>query len=156
MTAEEIEAKKFAMASQKEEAERKEREKKEKQAMEEGRILDEDELKPQPTFAGRPDDAKVAGVEPEKSDSLDMGGRIAVNGKAAADSLLAAESKEKADTSWLKNEYVPVTSFIHTLKLDNYRRIYQPTTRLTTSMPPPTTPMRGSWQATPSTTRRSS
>lgn len=125
MTAEEIEAKKFAMASQKEEAERKEREKKEKQAMEEGRILDEDELKPQPTFAGRPDDAKVAGVEPEKSDSLDMGGRIAVNGKAAADSLLAAESKEKADTSWLKNEYVPVTSFIHTLKLDNYRRIYQ-------------------------------
>ena len=125
MTAEEIEAKKFAMASQKEEAERKEREKKEKQAMEEGRILDEDELKPEPTFAGRPDDAKVAGVEPEKSDSLDMGERIAVNGKAAADSLLAAESKEKADTSWLKNEYVPVTSFIHTLKLDNYRRIYQ-------------------------------
>ena len=58
-------------------------------------------------------------------DSLDMGERIAVNGKAAADSLLAAESKEKADTSWLKNEYVPVTSFIHTLKLDNYRRIYQ-------------------------------
>ena len=52
MTAEEIEAKKFAMASQKEEAERKEREKKEKQAMEEGRILDEDELKPQPEVTG--------------------------------------------------------------------------------------------------------
>ena len=30
-----------------------------------------------------------------------------------------------ADTTWLKNEYVPVTSFIHTMKLDNYRRIYQ-------------------------------
>lgn len=125
MTAEEIEAKKFAMASQKEEAERKEREKKEKQALEEGRVLDEADLKKEPTFAGRPDDAKVAGVEPEKSDSLDMGERIAVNGKAAVDSLLAAENKEKEDTSWLKNEYVPVTSFIHTLKLDNYRRIYQ-------------------------------
>ena len=30
-----------------------------------------------------------------------------------------------ADTSWLKNEYVPVTSFIHTMNLKNYRRIYQ-------------------------------
>ena len=125
MTDEEIEAKKFAMASQKEEAERKEREKKEKQAHEEGRELNEDDLKQKPTFAGRPDDAKIAGSEPEKTDSLNMGERIAVNGKAAADSLLAAESKAQEDTSWLKNEYVPVTSFIHTLKLDNYRRIYQ-------------------------------
>ncbi|MBR5036461.1 MAG: putative porin, partial [Prevotella sp.] len=125
MTDEEIEAKKFAMASQKEEAERKEREKKEKQAREEGRELNEDDLKQEPTFAGRPDDAKIAGAEPVKTDSLNMGERIAVNGKAAADSLLAAESKAQEDTSWLKNEYVPVTSFIHTLKLDNYRRIYQ-------------------------------
>lgn len=29
------------------------------------------------------------------------------------------------DTAWMKDEYVPVTSFIHTLKFDNYRRIYQ-------------------------------
>ena len=33
--------------------------------------------------------------------------------------------EEKADTTWLKNEYVPVTSFIHTLNFHNYRRIYQ-------------------------------
>ena len=26
---------------------------------------------------------------------------------------------------WMKNEYVPVTSFIHTMKFDTYRRIYQ-------------------------------
>ncbi len=37
----------------------------------------------------------------------------------------SAPEEAPADTSWLKNEYVPVTSFIHTLKLDNYRRIYQ-------------------------------
>ena len=26
---------------------------------------------------------------------------------------------------WMKNEYVPVTSFIHTVRFDNFRRIYQ-------------------------------
>lgn len=45
--------------------------------------------------------------------------------KATADSLLAVEQKTKADTAWLKNEFVPVTSFIHTMQFDNYRRIYQ-------------------------------
>ena len=63
------------------------------------------------------------GAEPAKGTA--GGERIAVNGKAAADSLLAMQRKEKEDTAWLKNEYVPVTSFIHTLKFDNYRRIYE-------------------------------
>ena len=26
---------------------------------------------------------------------------------------------------WMKKEFVPVTSFIHTIQFDNYRRIYQ-------------------------------
>ena len=34
---------------------------------------------------------------------------------------LAKDSTQK----WMKDEYVPVTSFIHTLRFDNYRRIYQ-------------------------------
>ena len=42
-----------------------------------------------------------------------------------SDSLLATQKKEQADTAWMKTEYVPVTSFIHTLKFDNYKRIYQ-------------------------------
>ena len=29
------------------------------------------------------------------------------------------------DTVWMKDEYVPVTSFIHTLQLNHYRRIYE-------------------------------
>lgn len=33
--------------------------------------------------------------------------------------------EEPLDTTWLKNEYVPVTSFIHTLNFKNYKRIYQ-------------------------------
>ncbi len=32
---------------------------------------------------------------------------------------------EPADTTWTKNEYVPVTSLIHTAKFDNDRHIYQ-------------------------------
>ena len=44
----------------------------------------------------------------------------------SADSLQnMAEEAAPIDTTWMKNEYVPVTSFIHTLHLDNYRRIYQ-------------------------------
>lgn len=33
--------------------------------------------------------------------------------------------EEPLDTTWMKNEYVPVTSFIHTLSYKNYKRIYQ-------------------------------
>ena len=47
-----------------------------------------------------------------------------MNGKSAADSIMAQEKKAAQDTAWMKNEYVPVTSFIHTLKFDNYSRTY--------------------------------
>lgn len=43
----------------------------------------------------------------------------------AASTPNAESNEEQADTTWLKNEYVPVTSFIHTVGFDNYRRIYQ-------------------------------
>ena len=114
MTDEEIEAKKFAIASQKD------KERREAMAMKENQVNEQDEKK----FAGRPDDAKIAGME-SQADSIAQSNRISVQGKEQADSLLAAEQKELEDTSWLKNDYVPVTSFIHTLKVDNYRRIYQ-------------------------------
>lgn len=123
MTEEEIEAKKFALQSQKEKAEREAREK----AAKEGRNADN--ANDETTLAGRPDDARIAGSEPvadsSRTDSIQASDRILVQGKAAADSLLAAQKEAEQDTSWLKNEYVPVTSFIHTLKFDNYKRIYQ-------------------------------
>lgn len=93
MTPEEIKAKKFAMESQKENAERKAKEEARKKAEEEGRDFDEDNFKEQKTFAGRPDDAVIAGNEPADTVKAD-GGRIAVD-KAAADSLLAAETKTR-------------------------------------------------------------
>ena len=121
MTEEEIKAKKFAMEAEKEKAEREAKEKERKKALKEGRQYDEDAV--QNTYAGRPDDAKIAGDEPA-GDADAASDRIAVT-KQMADSLLAANKKAAEDTSWLKNEFVPVTSLIHTLKVDNYRRIYQ-------------------------------
>ena len=114
MTEEEIKAKKFAIASKKENEAQKRKDK----ATQEGRLDDDKTV----TLQGRPDDAKIMGAEPisQKKDN----NRVALD-KQAADSLLAAEKKTQIDTAWMKKEFVPVTSFIHTLKFDNYRRIYQ-------------------------------
>jgi len=126
MTEEEIKARKFAMASKKENDARKAKEKARKKAERRGEEFNEDKFDKTGSFAGRPENATIAGDEKEIADSVAKGGgRIAVNGKAAADSLIAKTEKEKEDTSWMKNEYVPVTSFIHTVKLDHYNRIFE-------------------------------
>ncbi len=52
--------------------------------------------------------------EEEYNEQLEMEKRYAVETK-----------EEPSDSIWTKDEYVPVTSFIHTLKFDNYKRIYQ-------------------------------
>ena len=132
MTAEEIAARKFAMASQLEAKERKAKAEAARKARQEGEDVDEDDVKVPATFAGRPDNAKI-GVREQRdslthdsvSGGLQASNRLAVNGKAAADSLLAKSQETKVDTTWLKDEYVPVTSFIHTLDFNNYRRIYE-------------------------------
>lgn len=132
MTVEEIAARKFAMASQLEAKQRRAKAEAARKARQEGEDVDEDDVKAPATFAGRPDNAKI-GVRAKRdslaNDSLEGGlqapNRLAVNGKAAADSLLAKTQEAKVDTSWLKDEYVPVTSFIHTLDFNNYRRIYE-------------------------------
>lgn len=124
MTEEEIKARKFAQESKKENDARKERERQAKaNGLDPDDLEDEQEQKSKETFGGRPDGAKVAGYEP--ADTTHAGDRVKVAAGAQADSLKALEDKAKEDTTWLKNEYVPVTSFIHTLQLDNYRRIYQ-------------------------------
>lgn len=131
MTEEEIKAKKFAMASKKENAEEDAKEEARKKAKEQGRKFDEKAFDKQQgaKFSGRPDGAKIAGDEPAKDlaakDIRNDSTRIAVNGKAAADSLLAVQKKNAEDSLFYKSEYIPVTSFIHTVKFDNYRRIYE-------------------------------
>ena len=129
MTEEEIKAKKFAMASKKENAEEEAKEEARKKAKEQGKKFDEKAYDKQQRakFSGRPDGAKIAGDEPAKDlaakDIRNDSTRIAVNGKA--DSLLAIQKKNAEDSLFYKSEYVPVTSFIHTVKFDNYRRIYE-------------------------------
>lgn len=130
MTEEEIKARKFAIESKRENDARKKREEEEngtdikdrlKNAKSPGKangVLNEK------TYSGRPDNAKVVGDEPQATNK-EAGNRIAVTDKQTSDSLLAAQQKVQADTAWMKTEYVPVTSFIHTLKFDNYKRIYQ-------------------------------
>lgn len=131
MTEEEIKAKNFAMASKKENAEEEAKEEARKKAKEQGKKFDEKAYDKQQgaKFTGRPDGAKIAGDEPAKGsaakDIKTDSTRIAVNGKAAADSLLAVQKKNAEDSLFYKSEYVPVTSFIHTVKFDNYRRIYE-------------------------------
>lgn len=125
MTEEEIEAKKFAMEAKRDSEERKRREEERRKAEDEGRDFNEDNVKEKKTYAGRPSDAKIAGNEPTATDSIGKGGRINVDSKEMADSLAKVSAKAAADTMWMKDEYVPVTSFIHTMKLDNYKRIYQ-------------------------------
>lgn len=123
MSEEEIAARKFAMESEKENREKKEKDEARRKALRDGQTFDEKKYSNQ-SFGGRPDEAKIVGAEPVAN--ADNGaGRIAVNGKEAIDSLKAASEQVAKDTMWMKTEYVPVTSIIHTLKFDNFERIYQ-------------------------------
>ncbi len=128
MTAEEIEAKKFAMEAEAEKKQKEMEKKKEKGELE------------GPAPSGRPDDAKIMGDAPQPlpadslkaaSDSLGTppttgDGRINVTSKQQADSLIAAEKALTDSASlFVKREFVPVTSFIHTAELLNSSHIYQ-------------------------------
>jgi hypothetical protein len=75
--------------------------------------------------AGRPDNAIIAGDEPAKEPSPTDTTRIKVSNKEQADSLLAIQAKQDSIDSTMKDVFVPVTSFIHTLDFNNYDRIYQ-------------------------------
>ena len=126
MTEDEIKAKKFAMEAQKDQ-EKREREKERKKN---GTDMDDDEDGEKPSFTGRPENAKIMGDESairQEASTDSTSHRITVSDKAAADSLLMASKSAKNDSTsqWMKDEYVPVTSFIHTLSLDNYKRIYE-------------------------------
>ena len=110
MTADEIKAKKFAMAS-----------KKDNESSKQEKETSRNNKKEEP-IEGRPDNAKIMGTEPDGQKKTND--RLALD-KHTADSLLSIESKKQADSMWMKKEFVPVTSFIHTIQFDNYRRIYQ-------------------------------
>ena len=125
MTEDEIAAKKFAMAAKKDQEAREAREKAER----DDEDFDEEEFdknrKQELKFAGRPENARIAGNEPTDTLKTQTQERLQITSKAQADSLIAAQQQSAEDTLWTKKEYVPVTSFIHTVELNNYSRIYQ-------------------------------
>lgn len=125
MTEEEIKAKKFAEQSKKDNA-RDEDEDEGRGTRDDRRTRDEgrDESN-QPM--GRPDDAKIMGDEPVVGQTPLAADttRISVENQAKMDSLLAAKALEDSIAATMKREYVPVTSFIHTLDFNRHKRIYQ-------------------------------
>ena len=107
MTPEELKARQFAKESKKEQEAEKEKNKPE-------------EAKPQ----GRPKDAKIAGKEPVKPEEQTDTTRIKVDSKAVSDSLLAEEARQDSIDATMKKEFVPVTSFIHTIDMGKYSHRY--------------------------------
>lgn len=119
MTEEEKEAHRFALASKKESEKLKQKQLNE----EDGQAL-KGRPANTPIASGRPEGAVIKGDLPNDSTKLIANERIEVPDKAVADSLIAASTTVQEDTSWLKDEYVPVTSFIHTLDFKNHERNY--------------------------------
>ena len=116
MTDEEIKAKKFAEQSKKDN----DKANADKKGGKDQRTSKRKEEKaPQ----GRPDGAAIVGEEPKGDMAAADSTRIKVNNQAAMDSLLAAKAVEDSIAATMKKEYVPVTSFIHTLDFNNYDHI---------------------------------
>lgn len=75
---------------------------------------------------GRPEGATIAGDEPSREKGMEADTtRIHVDSQAKMDSLLTAKALKDSLDATTKREYVPVTSFIHTLDIGRYNRIYQ-------------------------------
>ena len=119
MTDEEIKARDFAMKS------KQERDAKQKDGNEEQPLGRPKAAVPVPQ--GRPENAKIIGDEPTvaRNDSTATDTtRINVTSKEVADSLLAEEARQDSLDNLMKKEFVPVTSFIHTLEFDRYSHDY--------------------------------
>lgn len=124
MTPEEIQARKFAEASARQ---REEREKsKNNQNANEPSGRNGSRIQETPP-AGRPSDARIMGDEPARNATSTAADstRIQVADAAAMDSLLAVQAHQDSIDATMKREYVPVTSFIHTLDINHYEHIYQ-------------------------------
>ncbi len=115
MTEDEINAKRFALQSMKEQEERERKNKDGRQ---------EDTTTPEERPMGRPRDAVIAGDLPSDSTRSIASQMAEMRAKLLADSLAAPKDTAQVDTAWTKEEYVPVTSFIHNMNIDTNHRTY--------------------------------
>lgn len=124
MTEEEIKARQFAAASKKENAGKEGGKEKKERTEARRKAADDNSEEPQP--AGRPEGATIAGDEPADGKQAQPDTtRIKVSSDAMSDSLMAAKALQDSIDATMKDEFVPVTSFIHTLDVNRYNRIYQ-------------------------------
>lgn len=120
-TEEEIKARKFAAESKQENDAKKDNLEKtaDNKNRRRGKNTDNEPL-------GRPDGAIVMGDEPaqNKAGVAVDSTRIKIN-QQAIDSIAAEQARQDSIELYMKKEFVPVTSFIHTLDLNSNERIYQ-------------------------------
>lgn len=121
-TEEEIKARKFAAESKKENEERKA----DADSSAGGRNSRQKKAANASQPMGRPEGAAIMGDAPEqKNDSTATDStRIKVD-QAAIDSIAAEKARQDSIDTYMKKEFVPVTSFIHTLDINSNERIYQ-------------------------------
>lgn len=125
MTDDEIKARKFATLSAQKNKKGDNDADKEQKKMPSGRKASDKIAEAKPL--GRPKDAKIMGDEPvmEKPAEVIDTTRISVESQAQLDSLNRAQAIQDSIDATMKKEYVPVTSIIHTLDINDYDRIYQ-------------------------------
>ena len=122
MTEQEIEARRFAIKAQKEKEAAEAAAEAEKMLA--GATGNTGAPKQSKRLSGRPDDAMIVGDL--NNDSLRTALKKAAEErrKLLMDSLMAKKDSVAIDTSWTKEEYVPVTSFIHNLQFDDNWHTY--------------------------------
>ena len=127
MTDDEIKARQFASASAKQHANDKKNDEEEDEDA--PRVRRNNKKTVEETVpAGRPADAKIMGNEPIAGASQPLpvdSTRVKIDSAESLDSVLAVNHEKDSLDALMKREYVPVTSFIHTLDINNYDRIYQ-------------------------------
>lgn len=121
-TEEEIKARKFAAESKKENEERKA----EADSGTGGRKPRQKSSDRAGEPMGRPEGALIMGDAPElKKDSTAIDSTRIRMDQAAMDSIAAEKARQDSIDTYMKKEFVPVTSFIHTLDINSNERIYQ-------------------------------
>lgn len=121
-TEEEIKARKFAAESKKENEERKA----EANSGAGGRKPRQKSSDRAGEPMGRPEGALIMGDAPElKKDSTAVDSTRIRMDQAAMDSIAAEKARQDSIDTYMKKEFVPVTSFIHTLDINSNERIYQ-------------------------------
>ena len=120
MTKDEIKAKEFAIKSKKAQEINEARKKAIEEAKQNGETFNEEEFNAHIKDEERANNTTNQTV---LNDTINNSNQL--KGFNIHDAQQKDVAVNDSTNKWMKNEYVPVTSFIHTVRFDNFRRIYQ-------------------------------